>query len=342
MVKARAWNKLWFNRQTELKVNHSKHLTRHDRYTIEVMLRNLHSQAEIARTLRVDPSTISREIRRDGMTRDTYCTNRAQAHCEASRPPSPAAKSATLWAVVDRYLIEQQWSPEEISGFLAKNTDHRVSHEAIYLHIYADKARGGTLYTHLRQCRRKRKRRRNTKDKRGCLKHRISIDQRPAVVEKKARLGDLEMDTVIGLTGGPVLVTIVDRMSKYTFMALSPSKQADDVGAAIYGLLNDHKGVIKTATYDNGKEFAYHHILNEVLGIESYFAHPYHSWERGLNENTNGLIRQYFPKKSDFSKLTPADVLRVQNLLNSRPRKTLEYATPNDIFFAQPSVALPS
>ncbi|MDB4467542.1 IS30 family transposase [Akkermansiaceae bacterium] len=323
-------------------MNHFKHLTRHDRYTIEAMLRNPHSQAEIAATLQVDPATISREIRRDGMTRHSYCTNRAQAHCESSRPPSPTAKSADLWEIVDCYLSKQQWSPEEISGYLAKNTQHRVSHEAIYLHVYEEKSTGGTLYTHLRQSHRKRKRRRNTKDKRGTLKHRISIDDRPAIVEKKTRLGDLEMDTVIGLTGGAVLVTIVDRVSKYTFMGLSPSKHAAEVGAVIYDLLKGFKEVIKTATYDNGKEFAYHHILNDLLKIDSYFAHPYSSWERGLNENTNGLIRQYFPKKSDLTKLTPADVLRVQDLLNSRPRKTLDYATPNDIFLDQRSVALPS
>lgn len=306
------------------------------------MLRNLDSQAAIAAALKVSPSTISRELRRDGMNRRTYCFRRAQAHCEASRPPSPTTKSDALWKIVATYLTGQQWSPEEISGYLKKNTGHRISHEAIYLHIYKDKANGGTLYTHLRQSHRKRKRRRNTKDKRGTLKHRISIDERPAVVEKKTRLGDLEMDTVIGLNGGPVLVTIVDRMSKYTFMGLSPSKHAHEVGAVIYKLLKDHRDLIKTATYDNGKEFAYHHILNDILEIDSYFAHPYHSWERGLNENTNGLIRQYLPKKSDFSKLTHEEVQNVQNLLNSRPRKTLDYATPNDIFFAQPSVALPS
>ena len=188
------------------------------------------------------------------MTRTTYCTDRAQAHCEASRPPSPVAKSAELWEIVDCYLLEQQWSPEEISGYLAKNTEHRVSHEAIYLHVYDDKANGGALYLHLRQSHRKRKRRRSAKDKRGMLKHRVSIEKRPAIVETKTLLGDLEMDTVIGAVGGPVLVTIVDRVSKYTVMRLSPSNRADDVGAVIYGLLKDHKGVIKTATYDKGRK----------------------------------------------------------------------------------------
>ena len=308
------------------------------------MLRNPNrqSQGTIAAALGVDAGTVSREIRRDGMNRETYCTQRAQAHAEASVAPSSTAKSPELWKIVENYLTGQQWSPEEISGYLRKNTTHRISHEAIYLHIYRDQARGGSLYSHLRQGPRKRKRRRSKKDRRGIIKNRVGIEKRPQIVEEKSRIGDLEMDTVIGRPGGPVLVTIVDRLSKFTLIGLAASKQADDVSAVIYELLCDFKGVMKTATYDNGKEFAYHQMLNEMLGIDSYFARPYHSWERGLNENTNGLIRQYFPKRSDFGQLTPEEVLRVQNLLNSRPRKTLDYATPNDIFLTQSQIALPS
>lgn len=323
-------------------MKHYKHLTRDNRYFIEVLLRKNKSQAEIARLLEVNASSISNEIRRDGMTRATYCSDRAQAHADSSRPPSPRAKPEELWKLVDSLLVGSQWSPEQISGHLARNTAHRVCHETVYLHIYADKALGGTLFHHLRQSHRKRKRRKNTKDMRGVLKHRVSIAERPPEVEEKTRLGDVEMDLVIGLPGGPALVTIVDRVSKFTLMALVASKDAGEVASVIHRLLKPYRGTIRTTTYDNGKEFAYHYILNDLLGIESYFAHPYHSWERGLNENTNGLIRQYFPKKSDFSKLTPEDVSRVQNLLNSRPRKTLAYATPNDIFLTQPAVALPS
>lgn len=306
------------------------------------MLGNKYSQGEIARALGVAPSSISREIKRDGMTRHTYCAKRSQQHAEDSRPPSPSAVSNEVWSLVEVYLSDKQWSPEEISGFLKLNTSHRVSHEAIYLYIYRDKENGGDLYSHLRQKHRKRRRRKNTKDMRGQLKHRVPIDERPPEVDQKSRIGDLEMDTVIGLQGGPVLVTIVERVTKFTLIGLSPSKSAMDVGSTIYWLLYPFKDRIKTATYDNGKEFAHHYLLNRLLEIDSYFARPYHSWERGLNENTNGLIRQYFPKKSDFSKLTDADVKRVQDLLNSRPRKTLAFATPNDKFLVQPTVALPS
>jgi len=150
------------------------------------------------------------------------------------------------------------------------------------------------------------------------------------------------MDTVVGLQGGPVLVTIVDRMSKYTFIGLSKSKEADAVGHVIYELLRDVRSELKTLTCDNGKEFAHHYIINNILGTKSYFAHPYHSWEGGLNENTNGLIRQYFPKKTDFKTISKERVREVQDLLNSRPRKTFDYATPNDIFLKQANLTLPS
>jgi IS30 family transposase len=299
-------------------MTHFKHLTLEDRYTIRALLRNQNPLADIARQLSRSTSTISREIKRGGMTRDTYDPGRAHAHRKAVRPPSPHRKPQELWLIVEKYLCEQQWSPEQISGYLKSRKQPSASHEAIYHHVYADK------------------------DKRGRIKHRVPINERPAVVDEKKRLGDFEMDTVIGIPGGPVLVTIVDRCSKYTLVGLAASKQADDVGATILTLLRGHKETAQTLTYDNGKEFAYHHILNDLLGVESYFAHPYHSWERGLNENTNGLIRQYFPKKSDFSLLDSRQVRHVQNLLNSRPRKTLYYSTPDDIYYQQDSVALPS
>lgn len=319
-----------------------RHLTRQDRYTIEAMLNSDHFQSEIARTLKVDPATISREIRRDGMNRSTYSCQRAQRHAERSKPPSPHRKSPELWKIVESFLTQQQWSPEQISGYLAKNTEHRISHEAIYLHIYEDQKRGGILHTHLRTPRKKRKNRSHKKDRRGTIKHRTCIEERPQIVEEKNRIGDLELDTVIGLPGGPVLVTIVDRMSKFTFIGLAESKEAAAVGQVVYELLKDVRASLNTLTYDNGKEFALHYVVNDILKTESFFAHPYHSWERGLNEHTNGLIRQYFPKKTDFSTITPDQVLDVQNLLNSRPRKILDYATPNDIFLSQASLALPS
>ena len=166
------------------------------------------------------------------------------------------------------------------------------------------------------------------------------IDQRPKVVDERMRLGDWEMDTVIGRPGGPVLVTMVERFSRYTVIRLASSKEALAVSAAIISGLKEHRDKVLTKTYDNGKEFAHHKLVAEILEAEAYFAHPYHSWERGLNENTNGLIRQYFPKGTDFTTITAAQVAEVEMKLNRRPRKCLDYQNPNDIFHSTPPIAL--
>jgi IS30 family transposase len=166
------------------------------------------------------------------------------------------------------------------------------------------------------------------------------IDQRPSVVDDRSRVGDWEMDTVIGRPGGPVLVAMVERVSRYTLIALAATKEALVVGAAIVDAMYLYRDKLITMTYDNGKEFAQHAQIAERLEANAYFAHPYHSWERGLNENTNGLIRQYFPKGSSFDHVTASDVKRVEQLLNTRPRKCLDYATPNDIFNVSPPIAL--
>ncbi len=166
------------------------------------------------------------------------------------------------------------------------------------------------------------------------------IDQRPPIVEERTRIGDWEMDTVIGRPGGPVLVTMVERRSRFTLIRKVPSKEAIVVTAAILEATKPYRDKVLSHTYDNGKEFAMHELLTEILEAQAYFAHPYHSWERGLNENTNGLIRQYFPKRTDFSTITCKDVKEVQDKLNRRPRKCLDFQTPNDIFLATAQVAL--
>ena len=148
------------------------------------------------------------------------------------------------------------------------------------------------------------------------------------------------MDTVIGRPGGKVLVTMVERKSRYTLIGLAENKQAQEVTLSLLEALAGQREKVETMTFDNGKEFAMHELLADLLDAKAYFAHPYRSWERGLNENTNGLIRQYFPKGSSFDELTMEDVKRVENLLNTRPRKCIDYATPNDIFTAPPPIAL--
>lgn len=236
-------------------------------------------------------------------------------------------------------LIEDKlyldWSPEQISGWLKQEQVLEISHERVYQHVWSNKAQGGDLYKHLRHSHKKRKKQYGSKDKRGQIKNRISIDERPEVVEKKTRIGDWEIDTVIGKNHQGALVTIVDRVSKFTLIKKVDSKRADVVTEATISLLNSYLDKVLTITADNGKEFSDHQIMKQHLDADVYFAHPYHSWERGLNENTNGLIRQYFTKGSSFENITDEEVAKVMDRLNHRPRKTLEYRTPHEVFFSE-------
>ena len=217
-----------------------------------------------------------------------------------------------------------------------------MSPEWIYQYILRDKESGGDLHTHLR-CKKKRKKRYGATEKRGQIKNRVSIDERPDVVELRSRVGDWELDTIIGRKGGSVLVTAVERKHRYSIVALAPNKAAEAVKEAIIKALKPLAHNVQTLTYDNGKEFAFHEEISKQLKAQGYFAHPYHSWERGLNENTNGLIRQYLPKGSSFDLLTEEDVRYIMNQLNNRPRKCLGYETPNEAMFGiTPTVALAS
>lgn len=321
-------------------MRHYSRLTREQRYTIEVMIDNGSLQKEIAAAIGVSPSTVCRELHRGGMRPGTYRCAAAQRYARNQKPAGHRRIAPETIALVEKALREQQWSPEQISASLAAEKRGSISHETIYQHIYADKRAGGDLHRHLRHRNKSYRKRGSQRERRGRLKNQVMIDQRPSVVEERSRIGDWEMDTVIGRPGGPVLVTMVERRSRYTLIAKASSKESLAVGAAIVEASHGYRDKMLTTTYDNGKEFALHELLAEILGAEAYFAHPYHSWERGLNENTNGLIRQYFPKGTDFSKITEKEVMTVQSKLNSRPRKCLDYRTPNDILKAPPPIAL--
>ena len=206
-----------------------------------------------------------------------------------------------------------------------------VCSTTIYRFIRRDKASGGTLYQHLRH-RKPYKRRAVGKDTRGQIIGRVSIDERPSIVEEKCRIGDWEADTVIGKNHKGVLVTLVDRASKKTLIAPVKRKRADVVRDAIIRLLSNQ--TVHTIMFDNGKEFAYHSEIKDALKTDTYFAHPYHSWERGLNENHNGLIRQYLPKEMSLDTVSNSKIIAIQNKLNNRPRKMLGYKTPNEVYEA--------
>ncbi len=210
-----------------------------------------------------------------------------------------------------------------------------ICHETIYRYIYYNKSRGGRLYKHLRHKNKKYHSRSNAYQRRGIIIDRISIDKRPKVVDHKNRIGDFEIDTVIGRHHIGALVTVVDRKSKFAIIEKVESKRAEEVTKALIGMLLPLKPITKTITSDNGKEFAYHKKVSEALSTDFYFAHPYSSWERGLNEHTNGLIRQYLPKKTDFTQVTKEEIITIQDKLNHRPRKILNYRTPYEVFFKE-------
>lgn len=315
-------------------------LTREQRYQIYALLKAGHNQTQIAAVVACHKSTISRELQRNRGYKG-YRPLQAQALARGRRYQShPARIAAPTWTQVE-LLLRQQWSPEQIAGRLRLEQQPAVSHERIYHYIYADKQSGGTLYRHLRSQKKQRKRY-GGYARQGQIPNRISIEQRPAIVASKGRLGDWEADTIIGARHRGAILSCTERRSKLTLLRKLETKAASEVKRNFIELLAPCADLVHTITVDNGKEFSDHRDLAAVLQADIYFAHPYASWERGLNENTNGLIRQYFPKKYDFNKITSHDVQLVAARLNNRPRKTLGFRTPNEVFFKQQLVALPN
>ena len=310
-------------------------LTQEQRYQIYAFLKAGFSQSAIAIEINVHKSTICHEIQRN---RGLKGYRPKQAHLKATNRRQDAAKYVKLTPKIITLvnsLIRQDFSPDQVSGSLKRNHGVMISHETIYRHLLDDKANGGSLYKHLRRSNRKRKKRYGSRNIRGQIPGRVSIDLRPTIVDNKERIGDWEIDTVIGKNHKGALLTIVERKSKYTLIQKLSYKRSQLVADAAIDLLVPYQDKVHTITSDNGKEFADHQRISKQLTTKVYFAHPYHSWERGLNENTNGLIRQYFPKNTDFKTITNESVEKVMDRLNNRPRKTLGYATPNEVFFGK-------
>lgn len=314
-------------------------LTEEQRYQISAHRKAGYNQSEIALIIGVSKSTLSREIQRNQGQRGYRPKQAHQTALQRRQDKVSHRIESEDWLWVDK-LLKEDWSPEQISGWLKREKKKLISHESIYQYVYRDKQQGGDLYRHLR-CQRKRKKRYGSYSTRGMIPGRISIDERPAVVDRKNRFGDWELDTVIGKNHQQAIVTITERKSKLSLFAKVTRKTSEQVRDAIIRLLGPLKDWVKTLTADNGKEFSAHQVMAEQLEADFYFAHPYSSWERGLNENTNGLLRQYFPKKTDFTQVSENEIEIAMNKLNNRPRKTLGYKTPNEIFFGtKPSVAL--
>ena len=315
-------------------------LTREQRYQIYALMKAGHKQSIIADLIDVHKSTISRELRRNrGMK--GYRPKQAHQFCHNRRNKSKCRIEAPTWTLVEK-LARQEWSPEQISGWLKKNCNFQISHEWIYQHILKDKLAGGDLYRHLR-CQKNRRKRYGVNDRRGKIKNRTSIDERPTIVDTRQRLGDWEVDTIIGKGHHQAIVSLTERKSRLALLRKVERKTAQAVSDAVIELLETLPVQTHTITADNGKEFADHERIGRNLHAKVFFAHPYSSWERAANENMNGLIRQYFPKKHNFATITEKEIELVMHRLNNRPRKCLGFKSPIQVFFNRlPFVALGS
>jgi transposase, IS30 family len=312
-------------------------LTQEQRYQISVLLKMRHSQVEIAGILHVHRSTISREVKRNRGGRG-YRPKQAQRLAQERHSKGRLRISLGTWERVER-LLKQDWSPEQISARLKKEQKVHLSPEWIYQHVYADHCAGGELYRHLRSQKKYRKRL-GKNDRRGKLPFCTSIEERPKVIEERKRLGDWEIDTVFGTKRAPVLLTLTDRKSRLALLGKLPEYTAQATTEETVRLLAPlPPEKAHSLTSDHGKEFANHQQIAQALHLKYYFAHPYAAWERGTNENTNGLLRQYFPKKQDFQEVTDEAIQQAMFKLNFRPRKCLAFKTPFEVFFKL-SVAL--
>lgn len=298
-----------------------------------------YKQDDIAKEVGVNQSTISRELNRNITFVRTklgswqYKPDYAQGN--ANRRHKEKKKKIKLTKDVANFIIEklqQKWSPEQISGYGKKHQFFSISKEWIYQFILKDKEKGGKLYLNLRHQNKKYRKRYGSPKRTGPIKNRRFIDERPKVIEERNRIGDWEIDTIIGKQQKQAVVSIVERFSKKTILKKVSTKNAISVATATIDSLKSFTDSVLSITADNGSEFAYHEKISSELNADFYFAHPYSSWERGLNENTNGLVRQYLKKGSSFSAITDVDLEAIMNDLNNRPRKSLGYSTPNEIF----------
>jgi transposase, IS30 family len=308
------------------------HVTRDIRSQIYALKATGTSLQKIADVVGRHVSTISREINRNTGGRgyrykqaDEKATERRE---NASR--TPLKLTSTLVATIEENLLKE-WSPDQISGRLKENGIASISHETIYQHIWKNKRAGGTLYKHLRRSGKKYNKRSSGKAGRGCIPNRVDITARPPIVEQKTRIGDWEGDTVISAVSKTAILTVVDRHSKFTRIKKLGRKTAENVRIAMKEVMTTLPYPVFTVTYDNGMEFAAHQDIAADLKAHCFFATPYHSWERGLNEHTNGLIRQYLPKSVDFKDVTDAEIQAIEDRLNNRPRKILGYKTPMEV-----------
>lgn len=310
------------------------HLTMAQRYTISVLQKENYPQIIIAERIGKHRSVVSRELQRNRDLRSNeYKPDLAQRKYE--QRIDLKAKRINFTEPIRLYIeskLSQEYSPEQIVGVSQLENIKCVSVERIYQYIWTDKKNGGKLYIHLRNKGRKYRKRGASKDKRGVISDRVDIDQRPKIVEERNRFGDLELDTIVGKDHIGGLVSINDRMTGMIKISKITAKDAIQIEQKTIEMLIEWKPLLHTLTSDNGKEFANHVAIKNALEVDFYFAKPHHPWERGSNENGNRLIRQYFPKGTDFTTISDQQVANVETILNNRPRKRHAFLSPVQVF----------
>jgi IS30 family transposase len=310
-------------------------LTSGERYSLSALRTQGLNQSQIAKQLGRHRSTISRELKRNSAHLDGhYRPSKAIERTSGRRSRSRRNQRFTLDDLhqVDA-LIRMQWSPQQVSGHLRKKRLLRISHETIYRHIWSDKACGGSLHLHLRGARKNCRKRYGAYDSRGKLAGKRHISERPPSVQGRRRIGHWEIDTVVGNGSQHCIVSLVERKTGYVLIGKLEARTVQQLNRGTLRIARRHADQFATITADNGSEFHGYALIEQALALKFYFATPHHSWERGTNENTNGLIRQYIPKGVNMAKLTQHDCNVIATKLNTRPRKRLDYKTPHECFY---------
>ena len=309
-------------------------ITLSERVLIQDYLRQGKSAGDIAMQLGRHRSTIYREVERNcSRTDGSYRFQQADsaAHARRSRSRRNRRLTGQDWDLVEALLKQEHWSPEQIAGRMALEGRLRICHETIYRRVWNDKRRGGTLHTHLRQATKQRRKRHGTYDSRGRLAGKRPIGERPAAADNRSSVGHWEADTVLG-DGKPCVVTLVERKTGYVEIGKLNARTSEELSRRTIQLILRQPKAVRTITADNGTEFHRYADIERITDTHFYFATPHHAWERGTNENTNGLIRQYLPKRQSMASITQHDCNHVARKLNRRPRKRLGYKTPEECY----------
>jgi len=310
-----------------------RQLSPEERYMLAALRRQGLNQSQIARCLGRHRSTVCREVRRNSTRADGHYrafTAQERTNGRRSRSRRNNRFTAQDFALVEGLLC-RQWSPEQVAGHLRREGRLLISHETIYRHVWRDKKRGGLLYTHLRGARKRRRKRYGAYDSRGRLAGKRMISERPPEVESRQSVGHWEADTVMGAGSRDCVVTLVERRTGMVFVGKLSDRTADSLSRRLTRLIRG-AGRVETVTADNGTEFHGYEQVERLTGAAFYFARPYHSWERGSNENANGLLRQYLPKGVSMEGLTQHQCNAIARKLNTRPRKRLGFRTPLECF----------